>query len=58
MKNMSSLYRSKMKDYIDYIIFTVYIQDVQLKSEPYFNMSNLFTKIYNMLYYTTKPYLQ
>ena len=25
MKNMSSLYRSKMKDYIDYIIFTVYI---------------------------------
>ena len=31
---------------------------VQLKSGPYFNMSNLFTKIYNMLYYTTKLYLQ
>jgi hypothetical protein len=28
-------------------------QGVQLKSGPYFNMSNLFTKIYNMLYYTT-----
>ena len=25
------------------------IQNVQLKSGPYFNMSNLFTKIYNML---------
>ena len=34
------------------------IQDVQLKSGPYFNMSNLFTKIYNMLYYTTDVYLQ
>jgi hypothetical protein len=31
---------------------------VQLKSGPYFNMSNLFTKIYNMLYYTTNLYLQ
>ena len=31
---------------------------VQLKSRPYFNMSNLFTKIYNMLYYTTNLYLQ
>ena len=31
---------------------------VQLKSGPYFNMSNLFIKIYNMLYYTTKLYLQ
>jgi len=30
----------------------------QLKSGPYFNMSNLFTKIYNMLYYTTNLYLQ
>ena len=29
------------------------IQGVQLKSGPYFNISNLFTKIYNMLYYTT-----
>ena len=34
------------------------IQSVQLKSGPYFNMSNLFTKIYNMLYYTTNLYLQ
>jgi len=31
---------------------------VQLKSGHYFNMSNLFTKIYNMLYYTTNLYLQ
>ena len=29
------------------------VQNVQLKSGPYFNISNLFTKIYNMLYYTT-----
>ena len=34
------------------------IQCVQPKSGPYFNMSNLFTKIYNMLYYTTNLYLQ
>ena len=34
------------------------VQGVQLKTGPYFNMSNLFTKIYNMLYYTTKLYLQ
>jgi hypothetical protein len=34
------------------------IQGVQLKSGPYFNMSNLFTKIYNMLYYTTNLHLQ
>jgi hypothetical protein len=34
------------------------IQGVQLKRGPYFNMSNLFTKIYNMLYYTTNLYLQ
>jgi len=31
---------------------------VQLKSGLYFNMSNLFTKIYKMLYYTTNLYLQ
>jgi hypothetical protein len=31
-------------------VFSFNIQDVQLKSGPYFNMSNLFTKIYNMLY--------
>jgi hypothetical protein len=30
---------------------------VQLKSGPYFNMSNLCTKIYNKLYYTTNLYL-
>ena len=34
------------------------IQGFQLKSGAYFTMSNLFTKIYNMLYYTTKLYLQ
>jgi len=34
------------------------IQSVQHKSGPYFNMSHLFTKIYNMLYYTTNLYLQ
>ena len=37
-----------------HICICVYIQDVQLKNGPYFNISNLFTKIYNMLYYTTK----
>jgi hypothetical protein len=36
----------------------ILIQSVQLKSEPYFNMSNLFTKIYNILYYSTNLYLQ
>ena len=36
----------------------VILQNVQLKSGPSFNMSNLFTKIYNMLYYTTNLYLQ
>jgi len=35
-----------------------FVQGVQLKSEPYFNMSNLFTKICNVLYYTTNPFLQ
>ena len=33
------------------------IQGVQLKSGPIL-MSNLFTKIYNMLHYTTNLYLQ
>ena len=28
----------------------VELQGVQLKSGPYFNISNLFTKNYNMLY--------
>ena len=37
---------------------TMIEQGVQLKSEPYFNMCNLFTTIYNMLYYTTNLYLQ
>jgi len=34
------------------------VQNVQLKSGPYFNLSDLFTKINNMLYYTTNLYLQ
>jgi len=34
------------------------VQGVQLKSGPYFNMSNLFTKLYTMLYYTTNLNLQ
>jgi hypothetical protein len=34
------------------------LHGVQLKSGLYFNMSNLFTKIYNVLYYTTNLYLQ
>jgi len=29
-----------------------------LKVDRIFNMSNLFTKIYNVLYYTTNLYLQ
>jgi hypothetical protein len=36
----------------------IYIQSVQLKNGPYYNISNQFTKIYNMLYYTTNLYLQ
>jgi hypothetical protein len=44
--------------YIVYIKYIFNIQDVQLKSGPYFNTSNLFTKIYKMLYYTTNLYLQ
>ena len=36
----------------------MYIQGVQLKSGPCFNMNNLFTEIYNMLSYTTNLYLQ
>jgi hypothetical protein len=47
----------RVKSTIFYIILHL-IQDVQLKSGPYFNMSNLITKIYNMLYYTTDLYLQ
>jgi hypothetical protein len=35
----------------------VQIEGVQNKVDL-FNMSNLFTKIYNMLYYTTNLYLQ
>jgi hypothetical protein len=34
------------------------ISGVQLKSGLYFNTSNLFTNIYNMLYYTTNLYIQ
>jgi len=36
----------------------ILVQGVQLKSGTYFNISNLFTKIYNMLYYTTDLNLQ
>jgi hypothetical protein len=36
----------------------IILPGVQLKSGPYFNISNLFTKTYNMLYYTTNLYLQ
>jgi hypothetical protein len=36
----------------------LHVRGVQLKSGPCFNMSNLFTKIYNILYYTTNLYLQ
>jgi hypothetical protein len=34
------------------------IQGVQHKSGPYVNTSNLFTKVYNILYYATNLYLQ
>jgi len=46
-----------LSDFI-YVVLIDHIQGVQLKSGPYFNMSNLLTKIYNMLYYTTNLYLQ
>jgi len=39
-------------------MIVLYIQSVQLKSGPYFNISNLLTNIYNMLYHTTNLYLQ
>ena len=42
----------------DFNSIYLHLQGVQLKSGPYFNMSNLFTKIYNMLYYPTNLYLQ
>jgi len=45
---------SRQRDNLQMLV----IQGVQLKSGPYFNMSNLFTKVYNMLYYTTNLYLQ
>jgi hypothetical protein len=41
-----------------YELSCIFVQGVQLKIGPYFIMSNLFTKIYNMLYYTTNLYLQ
>jgi len=34
------------------------LQYVQFKSKSYINMSNLFTNIYNIIYYTTNLYLQ
>jgi hypothetical protein len=36
----------------------IIIQGVKLKSEPYFNMSNLFTEDLQHVYYTTIRYLQ
>jgi len=49
---------SYWKDYSDFFHFVnTVIQSVQLKSGLYFNISNLFTKIYNMLYYTTNLYI-
>jgi len=39
------------------MFYTRNIQVFNLKW-TYFNMSNLFTKIYNVLYYTTNLYLQ
>jgi hypothetical protein len=42
----------------NYLLKPAFIQGVQLKSGLYFNVSNLFTKIYNMLYYTTNLYFQ
>jgi len=39
-------------------VIVTQVPGVQLKSELYFNISNLLTKIYNMLYYTTNLYLQ
>jgi len=39
--------------------FTTYIYIyTHTQGGPYFNISNLFTKIYNMLYYTTNLNLQ
>jgi hypothetical protein len=40
------------------MIYVYLLPGVQLKSGPYFNIRNLFTKIYTMLYRTTNLYLQ
>jgi hypothetical protein len=53
LDDLNQCYRKLIKSYINTLN-----TDVQLKSGPYFNMSNLFTKIYNMLHYTTNLYLQ
>jgi len=52
--------REREREVYIYIYIYIYIhtQGVQLKSGLYFNISNLFTKIYNMLYYTTNLNLQ
>jgi hypothetical protein len=55
------IYTKKVK--VTYILSftwvkTLYMQVVEIKSGPYFNISNLFPKINNMLYYTTNLYLQ
>ena len=54
----ASAHRGLSKQAYRVVRLQAYVQGVQLKSERYFNMSNLFTKIYNMLYYTTNLYLQ
>jgi hypothetical protein len=41
-----------------FITLIYILQGVQLKRGPCFNMSNVFTKLYNILYYTTNLYLQ
>jgi len=55
---MHNLHIIKGQGITNTIILYSFIQSVQLKSGPYFNMRNLFIKIYNMLYYTTNLYLQ
>jgi len=54
LKGLSRAYTIQKK----FLCVSDELQGVQLKSRVYFNMSNLFTKIYNMLYYTTNLYLQ
>jgi hypothetical protein len=52
-----TIYLNNMQKIIRHTKDTKHVQGDQLKSGPYFNTSNLFTKIYNMLYYITDLYL-